>query len=405
MTQRNLILIDGSSHTALLPLTFTRPVAELRCGILTISDKWAKRLGGKISWLTQEHLSKKFELHLEDENFLIAGAVLPSKGLVNAITQMPLGSSLKRGNSILAAHLDRSTAEKLIKDGGMDAAEAFTTVVTFQSPVSIIQRCWDIFSLNDEQIRADYELLTSGRQSAALPEHVSILGDEVFVEEGTIVAHSILNSETGPIYIGADSEIMEGSLVRGPFALGEQSTLKMGAKIYGATTIGPHSKIGGEVNNCVIQGFSNKAHDGFLGNSVVGEWCNLGADTNCSNLKNDYGNVHVWNYGLHAMEDSGKQFCGLIMGDFSKCGINTMFNTGTSVGVNVNIFGAGFPEKFVPSFTWGIAENQSEYRLEKALGVAKIVADRRGVKFAVEEEELMTAVFELTKKDRQKGKE
>jgi UDP-N-acetylglucosamine diphosphorylase/glucosamine-1-phosphate N-acetyltransferase len=264
-----------------------------------------------------------------------------------------------------------------------------------------IENPWDIFSKNGDAIKSDFELVTKGRKSLALSSTNQVIAAEnIFVEEGAVVECAILNASTGPIYIGKDAEIMEGSIVRGPFSLGEHSALKLGAKIYGPTTIGPHSKVGGEVNNSVIFGFSNKAHDGFLGNSVLGEWCNIGADSNNSNLKNNYAEVKLWNYNKERFVGTGLTFCGLIMGDHSKCGINTMFNTGTVVGVNANIFGSGFPRNFVASFSWGGAAGFTTYKLKDAFEVASKVFERRSMVFDETEQEILTHVFELTEKYR-----
>ena len=267
----------------------------------------------------------------------------------------------------------------------------------------VLNFLWDIFSKNDSAIRDDFSLLTEGRKSQPISSSNKFAGSQqIFIEKGAVVECSVLNATNGPIYIGKNAEVMEGCLIRGPFALGENAVLKMGAKIYGATTIGPYCKVGGEVNNSVFQSNSNKAHDGFLGNSVIGEWCNLGADTNNSNLKNNYANVKIWSHATEEMVDTGMQFCGLFMGDHSKSGINTMFNTGTVVGVNANIYGSDFPIHFVPSFSWGTAQGFSDYRLEKALEVAERVMARRNQKLTTSERKILSHIFNLTNRFRVK---
>jgi UDP-N-acetylglucosamine diphosphorylase/glucosamine-1-phosphate N-acetyltransferase len=251
------------------------------------------------------------------------------------------------------------------------------------------------------EIEADFALLTAGRKSAPLSETVSVLSREnVFVEEGFSGEYFTLNASTGPVFLGKGSEIMEGSVIRGPLALGSHSTVKLAAKIYGPTTIGPHCKAGGEINNSVLQGFSNKGHDGFLGNAVVGEWCNLGADTNNSNLKNNYTEVKVWNYPSNRFIRTGLQFCGLIMGDHSKTGINTMLNTGTVAGVSANIFGSGFPRNFIPSFSWGGAAGLVDYKLEKAFETMEEVMRRRDLELTETDKVIFRHIFKETEKYR-----
>lgn len=371
-------------------------MADIRVGILTIREKWEMFLGAKTSSKTEDYLSKKFPfLTLPGEdNIWINGAICPNEELVNEIKKLGISQALYHGTELLALN------------SGKDMAIDFNTLPGYdikKSNVEFlkIENLWDIFSMNGKAISDDFDLLTKNRTSQELSSTNKVLGIEnIFIEGGAKVEFSILNATTGPIYIGKDAEIMEGSIVRGPFALGEHATLKMGAKIYGPTTIGPHSKVGGEVNNSVIFGFSNKAHDGFLGNSVIGEWCNIGADSNNSNLKNNYAQVKLWNHGLEKFENTGLTFCGLFMADHSKCGINTMFNTGTVVGVSANIFGSGFPRNFVPSFSWGGASGFSTYKLNDAFEVAKKVFERRELDFNETEKEILAHVFDITEKQR-----
>ncbi|HAN18463.1 MAG: glucose-1-phosphate thymidylyltransferase [Bacteroidetes bacterium GWC2_33_15] len=392
----NYILFDDKSWTNLLPLTFTRPVCEIRTGILTIKEKWETYLGVSVSHITQDYLEQKYPVKIESENILINGSVIPDKNLTTSIKNLKNNTAITKDNRLIAVNLGKDAISKFRYD-------QFSKYTFSEYPAGIIKinQPWEIFTLNGRNIESDFTLLTSGRKSQEISSTNNTLGKEnIFIEEGVKMEFATLNAATGPIYIGKDAEIMEGSIIRGPFALCEHSTLKLGAKIYGPTTIGPHSKVGGEVNNSVIFGFSNKAHDGFLGNSVIGEWCNIGADTNNSNLKNNYAEVRLWNYESERFIDTGLQFCGLIMGDHSKCAINTMFNTGTVVGVNANIFGEGFPRNFIPSFSWGGAHGFSVYSIEKALDVAEKVFNRRGLTLTDIEKEILNTIFKKTAKYR-----
>jgi UDP-N-acetylglucosamine diphosphorylase/glucosamine-1-phosphate N-acetyltransferase len=393
---KNYILFDDSSWDQLLPLTFTKPTAEIRIGITTIREKWESALGTKCSYLTRPYLAVKYKSVFRDENTLINGSIIPDDVLLAEIEKLNPGEVLVRDDVIIAV---------AGKDKGMiDVnAETYKTYRQIQSKADFlkINHLWELFKHNGEVIVNDFGTLTKGKKSADISGQNNILNpDNVFIEEGARVMFATINASVGPVYIGKDAEVMEGSIIRGPFALGEHSTLKMGAKIYGPTTIGPFSKVGGEVNNSIIMGYSNKAHDGFLGNSVIGEWCNLGADTNCSNLKNNYAYVKLWSYIKEEFEESGQQFCGLIMGDHSKCGINTMFNTGTVVGVSANIFGSGFPRTFVPSFSWGGAGGFTAFQLPKALEVAERVMKRRNVELTDADVKIMEEVFKITSKYR-----
>jgi UDP-N-acetylglucosamine diphosphorylase/glucosamine-1-phosphate N-acetyltransferase len=392
----NYILFDDHNRDNLLPLTFTRPVAEIRIGILKISEKWAKSLDAKISFLTQDYLSCKYQMVSASDNVLLNGAVLPVSELIAEIHALKTGQLLKKDNVIVAGRLNDNQLEAF-KTGNIDNFETKNSSVKFIK----LEYPWDIFTYNEVALNEDFQLLTKGRKTAPISSTNKIAGAQnIFIEEGASVEFSIINATTGPVYIGKDAEVMEGCMVRGPLALCEHAVLKMGAKIYGATTIGPHAKVGGEINNSVIFGYSNKAHDGFLGNSVIGEWCNLGADTNNSNLKNNYAEVRVWNYVQEHYIKTGLQFCGLIMGDHSKSAINTMFNTGTVVGVNANIFGAGFPRNFIPSFSWGGAENIATFSLNKAYEVVALVMKRRGIVLDDCDKQILRTIFEQTEKYR-----
>lgn len=392
----NYILFDDHSWNNLLPLTFTRPTSEIRIGILKISEKWEKLLKGEFSFLTQDYLSCKYPTRLSSDNVLINGSILPTEELLRVINSLKSGQIVKKADIIIAARLN----EDQIRDFKSSKFDTFQTITATLDFVKI-DYPWQIFSFNNLALIEDYKLITHGRTSAPISSTNKILGQEnIFLEEGATVECSILNATAGPIYVGKDAEIMEGCIVRGALAMCEHSALKLGAKIYGATTIGPHCKIGGEVNNSVIFGYSSKAHDGFLGNSVLGEWCNLGADTNNSNLKNNYAEVRIWNYVEERFLSTGLQFCGLIMGDHSKSGINTMFNTGTVVGVSANIFGDGFPRSFIPSFSWGGAQGFSVYSLPKVYEVADLVMKRRNLALLECDKQILKTVFEMTEKYR-----
>ncbi len=394
MSHPQVLLFDETSaRNNLLPFTFTRPVCDIRIGILTIREKWEHDLQLTVGAVTQDYLKAKFPGQVGSDNIYINGAILPDEKLVLAINALSEGEALYHQKLLVAYHGkgEYASVEKI------NALPVSVKVKPYDNPVFRIHNVWDIFSQNGAAIEADFARLTADRTSAVAHESNTLINPEkIFIEAGATVLCSVLNANAGPIYIGKDAEVMEGSLVRGPFSLGEHSTLKLGTKIYGPTTIGPHSKIGGEVNNSVVFGYTNKGHDGFLGNSVIGEWCNLGADTNNSNLKNNYGNVKLWNYDRTGMVDTGLQFCGLFMADHSKCGINTMFNTGTVVGVSANVFGAGFPPNFIPSFSWGGASGFTTYHLQKVYEVAERVLSRRGLEFSKEDKAILSHIFELT---------
>lgn len=392
----NYILFDDQSRNNLLPLTFMRPVAEIRIGIMTLREKWEFLLGAKTSTLTESYLSRKYPIIKEDNNILINGSICPTPELIVEINKLQPNQTLVNDDTIIALNIK---AADLDESGDMD----ISGIEEIGSKVDVlkINEIWDIFSKNGSAIEKDFEMLTKGRKSQKLSTTNRVLGDgQIFLEEGAKVEFAILNATSGPIYIGKEAEIMEGCLVRGPFAMCEHAVLKMAAKIYGPTTVGPWSKVGGEVNNSVLFGYSNKAHDGFLGNSVIAEWCNIGADTNNSNLKNSYDNIKIWNYPQRTFVDTGLQFCGLIMGDHSKTGINTMFNAGTVVGVNVNVFGPGYQRNFVPSFSWGGTSGFSGYNIKKAIDVAKAVYARRGKEFDEIEEDILINIYDETANNR-----
>jgi UDP-N-acetylglucosamine diphosphorylase/glucosamine-1-phosphate N-acetyltransferase len=376
---------------------FTRPVADLRFGILTIREKWEKYLGSKTSSLTEGYLQAKFPLIESVENILINGSICPNPELLSEILKLKSGYSLIKDETVIAMCLS-ADALKLL--GDPDSNFECETIETKVGYVKI-ENVWDLFNYNEKAINDDFVLLTSGRKSQKLsPTNRAINPENIFIEEGAVVEYAILNASKGPIYIGKEAEVMEGAKVRGPFAMCEHAVLKMDAKIYGPTTVGPYSKIGGEVTSSVIFGYSNKVHDGFLGHSVIGEWCNIGADTNTSNLKNTYEEVKLWSYPDESFVSTGLQFCGTIMGDHSKCGINTMFNTGTVVGVNVNVYGSGFQRNFIPSFTWGGTQGFADFELKKAFRIAEAVFARRSKVFDKTEKAILVEIYGLTHNNR-----
>jgi UDP-N-acetylglucosamine diphosphorylase/glucosamine-1-phosphate N-acetyltransferase len=388
----NYILFDGAVRDALLPLTYTRPVADLRIGILTIREKWEQYLGFTTTTLTEEYLEEKYPMVEMEQNIMINASFLPSELLVDAISELTENQAIFKDDQIVAFYTTQEHEEVIL-----DTYKH----IEFNSDLIQIKNTWDLFSLNEKAIKDDFALITEGRKSQPIPEGVQCLNKKnIFIEEGAEILFSTLNASSGPIYIGKNALVMEGSLIRGPFSLGEDSIIKMGAKIYGGTTIGPYCKVGGEINNSLLFGYSNKGHDGFLGNSVLGEWCNIGADSNNSNLKNNYSEVRLWSYETENFAKTGLQFCGLIMGDHSKCAINTMFNTGTVIGVSSNIYGSNFPRNFVPSFSWGGAAGFSTYQINKAKETANLALKRRDIDFDEKEQRILEHIFKITEKYR-----
>jgi UDP-N-acetylglucosamine diphosphorylase/glucosamine-1-phosphate N-acetyltransferase len=386
----NLILFDDPIiRLNLLPFTFTRPTSTIRVGILTIAEKWEKWLNTQASFKTEEYLQKKFPVKSTDQNLLINGAVCPDQKLVDHIKSLPPGYYLIKDTLLIAAN---RPAEEM----------SGSNTVEYAGEVMVIDKTWKIFFENARQMKLDFPLITTGRRSAGIQDkHTIVYGEEnLFVEEGVNIRAAIINAENGPVYLGRNSIIQEGAIIRGSFALCEGAHVNMGAKMRGDTTVGPFSKVGGEVSTSVIFGYSNKAHDGFLGCSVLGEWCNLGADTNTSNLKNNYEPVKLWNHLRQEFESTGLQFCGLMMGDHSKCGINTMFNTGTVVDVSANVFGEGFPSNYIPSFAWGGATGLTTYRPDKALETAFRAMGRRNIILDETEKNILARVYEMTSPQR-----
>lgn len=391
----NVILYDDHRWKSLLPLTFTRPVSELRIGILTIKEKWEKRLNTSVSYLTQDYLAKKYPLHIDNENLLVNSCILPTKGLIEKILALKPNQYLENQEGIIAARISKADLIELNnQNGSFTSFKEKATLIAIDIEVSSISQPYDIFSQNGAEMLKDFELVTAGRESQPYASSNTVFGSyPIFIEDGVSMECCTINTNNGPVYIGEDVEIMEGTIIRGGFAACKGSIVKMGAKIYGPTTIGPNCRLGGEVNNSVLLANSNKGHDGFLGNSVIGEWCNLGADTNTSNLKNNYLPVKIWSYSEAKFKDTGQQFCGLIMGDHSKSGINTMFNTGTVVGVAANIFGDGFPRTYIPSFSWGGSAGFITHQLKKALETAEIVMQRRHIDLTPEDRNILEYIF------------
>lgn len=389
----NCILFDPEKERKQLqPFTLTRPVAGIRIGILTIQEKWGHYLkGANCSYLTQDYLQEKYPSQLDTVNYYINGSICPDRVLANEIQALQNGQALFQDKVLIAVRIEGKAHTF------QEEADWFNKIESQSKGLNQIQFPQDIFSLNAAEIEKDFDLLTAGRKSAPIPEGNQVLNpNRIFIEAGATVLFSVLNATNGAIYIGKDAEIMEGCKIRGPFAICEHAGLKMDAKIYGATTVGPHCKVGGEVNNVVFFAYSNKGHDGFLGNAVIGEWCNLGADTNCSNLKNTYDEVKLWSYRTQRFDQTGLTFCGLMMADHAKCGINTMFNTGTVVGVGANIFGAGFPRNFIPSFAWGGAQGFDTFQLNKFYKMAEAMFARRNVVFDENDKAIIAHVYKAT---------
>jgi UDP-N-acetylglucosamine diphosphorylase/glucosamine-1-phosphate N-acetyltransferase len=386
----NVILFDDPVlRIALLPFTFTRPLSKIRVGILTIDQKWEHYFKTTISYQTPEYLQKKFPAKSTNQNLLINGAVCPDQILVDTIRALPVGCYLVKGNLLIAAN-----------QPGAEMTQG--NIINYEKDLTVIDKKWKIFQENASQIRADLPLITGGRASQPITDPYTRVYNpqDIFIEEGVEIRAATLNAESGPIYLGKNSVVQEGAVVRGSFALCEGAQLNMGAKVRGDTTLGPYSKIGGEISNSVVFGYSNKSHDGFLGNSVLGEWCNLGADTNASNMKNNYDNIRIWNHHENHFEKTDLQFCGLMMGDHCKSGINTMFNTATVADPYAAVFGGGYQKNYIPAFTWGGDGRHETFRLEKALETAERVMHRRNIPLTDADREIVRYIFDVTRPTR-----
>jgi len=388
----NYILFDSDVRDTLLPFTYTKPVADIRIGILTIREKWEKRLGLTTTTITADYLEEKYPMVEMEENILINASFCPIESLVEKVKNLSKNEAIFKGEDVLAFHTTQSQEEV-----DFDTY----TQIEFDEELIQIKNTSDIFTHNGKAIQQDFDLITEERTSETIPAGIQVINPgNIFIEEGAQILFSTLNASEGPIYIGKDALVMENSSIRGPFAMCENAVVKMGAKIYKDTTLGPFVKVGGEISNSVIFGYSSKGHDGYLGNSVIGEWCNLGAGTNNSNLKNNYSEVKLWNYETERFAKTGLQFCGLMMGDHSKCAINTMFNTGTVVGVSANIFGSGFPRNFTPSFSWGGAAGYETFQMNKVSEVVTAVMKRKTLVFDAVDQKILDHVFEETKQYR-----
>jgi len=388
----NYILFDSDVRDTLLPFTYTKPVADIRIGILTIREKWEKHLGLTTTTITADYLEEKYPMVEMEENILINASFCPTESLVEKVKNLSKNEAIFKGEDVLAFHTTQSQEEV-----DFDTY----TQIEFDEELIQIKNTSDIFTHNGKAIQQDFDLITEERTSETIPAGIQVINPgNIFIEEGAQILFSTLNASEGPIYIGKDALIMENSSIRGPFAMCENAVVKMGTKIYKDTTIGPFSKVGGEISNAVIFGYSSKGHDGYLGNSVIGEWCNLGAGTNNSNLKNNYSEVKLWNYETERFAKTGLQFCGLIMGDHSKCAINTMFNTGTVVGVSANLFGSGFPRNFTPSFSWGGAAGYETFQMNKVSEVVTAVMKRKNLVFDAVDQKILDHIFEETKQYR-----
>ncbi len=396
----HIILFDDAVRYSLLPFTHTRPVADIRCGILTMRERWERVLGATGSaTCTEAYLRELFPLSAGTDHLLVNAAVFATRELADAALSLEPGHAIVQRGVVLAAR--RTDVPELSFEALPGILSSLPAREWADTVVHRLEHIWDIFSKNDFAIRYDFKLLTAGRTSAPVPDYVTLSGPgDLFIEAGAVLRPCIINTETGPVYIGRDAEVMEGCLLRGPVALCDHAVLKMGTKIYGATTLGPGCKAGGEISNVVFFANSNKGHDGFVGNAVIGEWCNLGADTNCSNLKNNYGEVKIWNEYNNKSVTTGLQFCGLLMADHAKCGINTMFNTGTVAGVSCNVFGGGFPEKFIPSFSWGGSDGMATYAFDRAMDTARRMMMRRNIELTDADIRMYRHVFEQTQGQR-----
>lgn len=399
----NLVLFDNNYRSGMLPLAFTRPQAAIRIGILTVKEKWEVWTKASASYLVDDVLSQKFAANIQDDNVFISASVLPDAELVNAVCQLEKGQALVKEGLLIAVR----ASEFSVQEAQANALEKFE-VVNFEGEFVLLDKIYKLIPHNQAQIKSDFKVLTRDRQSQAIDETVTVVGlnknpeliHQIFIEEGAEVEYCSLNPKEGPIYIGKNAKIWEGAMMRGPIAIGESVHISMGAKILPGATIGPWSKVGGEVSNSVITGYSNKVHDGYLGDSILGEWCNLGADTNTSNLKNDFAMVKLWDYSAGRFGKTGLQFCGLVMGDYSRCAINTAFNSGTVVGVGSNIFGSGFPRNFVPSFVIGGPQGYRINGLKAVVNTGAKAMARRNVEMSEQDEQILEAVFEQTKQYR-----
>jgi len=396
----HVVLFDNKHRKGMLPLTFTRPQGEIRCGILTIKEKWEKYSGLKVSCLSSDVLAGKYPVFLDEDNLYVSASVLPNKSLLAEVLSLQVNAALIKDGEILAVR-GGSTIKSQVQSNDYTGFQT----IDYSDQLKVVERVFQLITLNKDEIRADFKLLTQGAYSQPISETVTIVGahknadliNQIYIEKGAEVECCYLNPSEGPIYIGKNAKVAEGAMLRGPIGICESGQISMGAKIHAGVTIGPWSKVGGEVSNSVISGYSNKVHDGYLGDSVLGEWCNLGADTNTSNLKNDFAEVKLWDYSRERFLKTGLQFCGLIMGDYSRCAINTSFNSGTVVGVASNIFGSGFPRNFVPSFVIGGPQGFKVNGLKPVERTVTMAMARRNIEFNSADADILNEVFAVTK--------
>lgn len=385
MPSPQIVLFDDESWKQLLPLTYTRPVSQLRVGPTTLSEIWSSRLGGSCCSFSMDYLRPKFPFHLKEQNLFINSSLLPSKELINAIQALSLEEALTKDGKLLAFFYEHDQEKEFSFIQRNERKE-----IEFSRAIDCINELWDLFLFNEKLLRSEIPIL-GGIKSAGIPGTANqLIGDDLYLGDKVEISGSIINTTTGPVFIDDKATILEGCLIRGPFYLGKGAVLKMGTKIYGPVSIGPKAKMGGEIGQSIVQGYSNKGHDGYLGHSYIGAWCNLGADTNNSNLKNNYSQVKLWSYAKEDFQNSGQQFCGLFMGDHSKTAIGSRFNTGTVIGVCSNVFTSDFPPKFIPSFAWGLDDT---YQIQKAFTTAETVMKRRNIEFSDADQQILNEVF------------
>ena len=392
----NLILFDSEARKHLLPLSATRPMADMRIGAFTIREKWEHALQGTVSYMTKDYLSERFPIRIGFKNHLINAGLLPTPSLCEKIMSLQLNEALIKDDELIAACLSEAQIEQLVSNADVEELEALEMPNDIE--LKQVRQLWDLLKWNDSELTKDIEILCHNKKSVTISNTNTIIGSgKVFLSPGASMEACTVNTTKGPVYIAEGVEVMEGCLLRGPLYVGPNSIVKMGAKIYGPTAIGPGCRVGGEITRSIFFGNSNKAHEGYLGDSVLGEWCNIGADSNNSNLKNNYSEVKLWDYSVERFVPTGMQFCGMFMGDHAKCGINTMFNTGTVVGVFANVFGAGYQRNFIPDFSWGGPDSAHRtYKLAEAVATASTVVKRRNLQFGREDEKILEAVFEKT---------
>lgn len=391
-SQPNCVLFDGPQWEALLPFTYVRPVAKIRCGFDTLQDKWEDALGFSCSIFTRDYLQTFYPPTIFEDQIMINAAVIPTNELVDAILSLEMGQKLIKESVVIAYRVSELT---------FPAEQDSLQSIKWKNSLSSLSHVSDLFRLSDQLVKDDFMRFTKNRKSSPIsPTNNTIAPENIFIEEGATVEFATLNASEGPIYISKDAIVMEGSLIRGSFYLGKGAIVKMGTKIYGGTSIGPFSKVGGELNNVLFLGYSNKGHDGYLGNAVIGQWCNIGAGTDASNLKNDYSKLRVWNYQSASFAKTDLQFCGLLMGDYSRCSIHSSFNTATTIGICSNLFGTGFPRTFLPSFSYGGAQGLSTFNFDKAIEANNAMMSRRGINLSQKEIDILAYVFEVSAKFR-----